>query len=91
MSRYTEAQRAFLAGNPKPTRPSKPWRVRLSTTTHTTRTDHRSCAAAYEVVTAEREKAETGASETTAIRVFQWIDGDWALYERITPDRDTEK
>lgn len=91
MARYTEAQRAFLAGDPKPARPSKPWRVHLSTPTHSTRSDHRSCAAAYEVVVAEREKVETGTSETTTIRIFQRVDGDWALYERINLDRTSEK
>lgn len=90
MARYTENQRAFLAQAPKPSRPSKTWRVLLSTPTCSTRTDYRSSQAAYKVVVAEREKAESGVTETTAIRVLQWVDGDWALYERITPDRTTE-
>ncbi|MER8002942.1 hypothetical protein [Streptomyces sp. NPDC095613] len=91
MARYTENQRAFLAGAPKPRRPSKPWRVLVSTPTHSTRTDYRSSQAAYEHVVSERQKAETGVTDTTAIRVLQWVDGDWDLYERITPNRTTEK
>lgn len=91
MARYTESQRAFLAQTPKPRRPGKPWRVLLSTPTGSTRTDYRSSQAAYKVVAAEREKAESGATETTAIRVLQWVDGDWALYERINPNPDDEK
>ncbi|MET7584673.1 hypothetical protein [Streptomyces microflavus] len=39
----------------------------------------------------ERQHAEAGESETVAIRVLQWVDGDWSLYERITPNPTTEQ
>ncbi|MET7584674.1 hypothetical protein [Streptomyces microflavus] len=48
MARYTEAQRAFLVGDPKPTKPSKSWRVLLSEAGRSTRKDFRSSKAAYE-------------------------------------------
>ncbi|MBK3582215.1 hypothetical protein JHN49_00215 [Streptomyces sp. MBT57] len=91
MARYTEAQRAFLAGDPKPTKPSKSWRVLLSEAGRSTRKDFRSSKAAYEHVVTERQRAEAGESETVAFRVLQWVDGDWSLYERITPNRTTEQ
>ena len=70
----------------KPRRPRKPWRVLLSRPGGSTRTDYISSQAAYEDVVVEREKAERGETEVTAIRVLQWSDGNWSLYERIAPD-----
>ncbi len=75
-----------------PRRPRRPWRVRLyQTAKDPTQTDHTSSQNAYEQVIAERQKAERGETDVTTIRVLQWSDGDWALYERITPDRTAEK
>jgi predicted RecB family nuclease len=67
-------------------KPSKPWRVTLSRPGGSTRTDYRSSAAAYADVVTERRKAEAGETEVTAIRVLQWADGRWGLYERINPE-----
>lgn len=89
MSRYTAEQEAFRARAPRPKRSSKPWRVRLYSPSGTQQTDHASSEAAYEKVIPERERAERGETEVTSIRVFQWLEDDWALYERITPARPT--
>ena len=67
-------------------RPSKPWRVLLTRPGDSTRTDFRSEKATYEHVIEERRKAEEGITEVTAIRVLQWQEGRWDLYERITLD-----
>lgn len=67
-------------------RPSKPWRVLLTRPGDSTRTDFRSSQAAYDHVREEKDKAEHGQTEVTAIRVLQWQEGRWDLYERITPN-----
>ncbi|MER0476786.1 hypothetical protein ABR737_00175 [Streptomyces sp. Edi2] len=75
-------------------RPRNPWRVRLFSSDgpiHDSDRDFRSSQAAYDHVIAERQRTENGEGPVTTIRVLQWTDGDWALYERITPTRPAEK
>lgn len=68
------------------TRPRKPWRVVLDTpegscpeVTFTSETK------TYEYVVPERQKAERGETEVTAIRVYQWEGGRWWHFETVTP------
>lgn len=68
-------------------KPSKPWQVVLFRPGSSTLVNYRSREAAYEVVITERQKAETGETEVTAIQVLQWLEGRWSLYERINPER----
>ncbi len=67
-------------------RPSKPWRVRLFSSDGSIPSvaDFRSSKAAYDHVTIHRLRAERGEGPVNAVRVLQWGDGRWYLYEKIS-------
>ncbi|MFF7411688.1 hypothetical protein [Streptomyces lydicus] len=70
-------------------KPSRPWRLVLSTQGAPVETKHRSCPEAYRAVAAEKERIATGSSRVTRIRVEQWSVeyGRWDLYERAYPEQ----
>lgn len=82
-------------------KPSKPWRLVLTTPSVPAYTTHRSKPAAYRAVNDEKERVAAGMSRVVRIAVEQWdVDAQrWVRYEnvwdkatdRLAADRATEK
>lgn len=73
-------------------KPSKPWRLVLTTPGAPVYTTHRSKPAAYRAVEEERMSVAAGRSRVVRIAVEQWdVEGQrWARYENVwnkTDDR----
>lgn len=64
-------------------KPSKPWRLVLSTAGGPVYTTHRSKPAAYRAIDEEKQRVANGSSRVARITVEQWdIDGQrWQRYE----------
>lgn len=68
-----------------PTKPSKPWRLVMSTAGGPIYVPHRSKPAAYRAVEEEKQRVADGSSRVVRIAVEQWdVDGKrWQRYENV--------
>ncbi|MFF7824165.1 hypothetical protein ACFZCM_02980 [Streptomyces rochei] len=73
-------------------KPSKPWRLVLTTPSVPVYTTHRSKPAAYRAVEDEKERVELGMSRVVRIAVEQWdVDAQrWVRYENVW-DKTTDR
>ena len=68
-------------------KPSKPWRIVLTTPGEPITQPYGSERATYEAVRAEKERIAAGTSRVTRIRVEHWENGRWIYYDRPWPEQ----